>query len=286
MGSPCAWYSMSSTTHGTEDRSYLQRLQNLKYAYPALASLDKIENTTDEDRKLVQKLHLERYGRLPGRCALLTFNERAVEHREFLTPNELDDHLQNAPSDGLDEHHRLWILEDLEPAWVNVVGARLGVDPLVFAEQMRTWNFTDSKTIPACKLPSMIDPAKSFTLKYYEIRSLSDGESIDWLRNQMTFAVNTRRYERWRDVDTKSFTNNWRQAFVRRCVSFWTNERASTKGWDGERVQMRSSCFIPLLIPVQRSYSLTQPSTPSNGATPTLRRPTTSARRRARRNLN
>lgn len=80
----------------------------------------------------------------------------------------------------------------------------------------------------------MVRPAEAFTMRYYEFRQLTQRHSIKTMMNQMTFAVNRRRYERWRDVDTESFETKWRHAFVRRCASFWSNQRDGDVGWDGK----------------------------------------------------
>ena len=48
----------------------------------------------------------------------------------------------------------MFILEDMEPDYVDALGHHLGVDPLVFSEHMNTWNFTDSWSIPHRGLPS------------------------------------------------------------------------------------------------------------------------------------
>jgi hypothetical protein len=115
------------------------------------------------------------------------------------------------------------------------------VDPLVFSEQMNTWNFTDSWSIPHRGLPSMSIPGQSFTLRYYELRTLLDPKSVDVLSLQTPLAVNRRRYERWRDIDIPSLGKpDRRHAFVRRCASFWTSQNSLPDGtpdglgWDGE----------------------------------------------------
>ena len=226
---------MSTATPIEQQYSYIQRLKGLQRAYPALRCfLEKIANSRDEGRKLVEDAYMEHFGRLPGRCTLLAFNETNVDSQEFKTSKDLDDYFAGFPprSKNSKQSCRLWILEDLEPAWIDVLGRRLGVDPLVFSEQMNTWNFTDSNSIPTRLLPSMVHPEKSFTLRYYEFRQLKDPKSIDEMGNQMTFAVNRRRYERWRDVDTTSFENKWRHAFIRRCASFWTDQVGTEGGWD------------------------------------------------------
>lgn len=216
---------------------YLESLTGLQHAYPPLRSfLPQVQNRGDEGRRLVQDTFLKRFGRLPGRCTLLTFTERAVQSLDFLTPEHLDEYLDEFPTlnstGNVASHCRLWILEDLEPAWIDVLGRRLGVDPLVFSEQMNTWNFTNSESIAARIPPSMVQPSKSFTIRYYEFRQLTNPDSISALSNQTTFAANRRRYERWRDVDTESFRNRYRHGFIRRCASFWTNQTDGKDGWD------------------------------------------------------
>ncbi|PMD19704.1 hypothetical protein NA56DRAFT_647009 [Hyaloscypha hepaticicola] len=100
---------------------------------------------------------------------------------------------------------------------------------------MNTWNFTDSNSIPHRGLPSVCTPEQSFTLRYYEIRTLDDPKSINDLTIQMTFAVNRRWYEMWRDIDLPlSVIKDKRHAFIRRCASFWTSQDPDQKdqGWD------------------------------------------------------
>src|SRR5207247_2389831 len=160
----------------------------------------------------------------------------------FGSPQALSEYLESHPAKVSRESNRrrLFILEDMEPDYVDTLGAHLGVDPLVFSEQMNTWNFTDSRSIPHRGLPSVSQPNQSFTLRYHEIRTLDDPPSIDTLTVQMTFAVNRRKCERWRDIDLPSFgssTDN-RHAFIRRCASFWTsqapvNSERTCQGWDG-----------------------------------------------------
>ena len=84
-------------------------------------------------------------------------------------------------------------------------------------------------------------PGQSFTLRYYELRTLLCAKSVNVLKLQTSFAVNRRRYERWRDIDVPSSgTPDRRHAFVRRCASFWTSQsspsdgEANDEGWDGK----------------------------------------------------
>ncbi|CAK3815481.1 hypothetical protein FKW77_001366 [Lecanosticta acicola] len=219
---------------------YLQRFEKLRHTYPALKSaLDKLRNSGDPGRVLVSQRYSNDgvYQGTPGRCAVLTFGTSRVDREgTFESADALDAYLKSNPADhGKTSRRRLFILEDTEPKFVDRLGERLGVDPLVFSSQMNTWNFTDSKSVPHRALPSLQTPAKSFTLRYYELRTLDDEDNISITKNQMTHAVNRRIIERWRDVDTKSIPVDKRHAFVRRCASFWcsTDDLGNqSSGWD------------------------------------------------------
>jgi hypothetical protein len=65
-----------------------------------------------------------------------------VEERHFASPQEFSSYLNSSEHKDGPEQHRLWILEDLDPEWVEVLGGSLGLDPLVLAEQTNTFNFT------------------------------------------------------------------------------------------------------------------------------------------------
>lgn len=114
----------------------------------------------------------------------------------------------------------------------------LRVNPVIFSEQMNTWNSTDSQSDPFRSLASLRSPKTLFTLRYYEIRTLDDEDSVRTDKNQMTHAINRRKIERWRDVDLPSVEPDKRHALVRRCMSFWTAEENEDieegSSWDGE----------------------------------------------------
>jgi hypothetical protein len=228
-----------------EYQPYLKRLKSLENAFPFLKSfLGKLANA-DKGRELVIDHFLTKHEppRSPGRCICLQFEENNTVSRTkdyekgFEGSGDLRKYLQKNPADASRKasKRRLFILEDLEVDYIDALGHGLGVDPSVFSEQMNTWNFTDSKSIPCRTLPSVLSPEQSFTLRYYEMRTIADPRSVDVLKLQMTFAVNRRKYERWRDIDLPSSgTKDNRHAFIRRCASFWTSqEKATDVGWDG-----------------------------------------------------
>ncbi|KAF2259422.1 hypothetical protein CC78DRAFT_621077 [Lojkania enalia] len=249
----------SESSHGSEavgnaasqaefvGQPYFRRLRSLEHAFPTLKGfLVKIKNA-DEGRKLVQNYYRIQHERSPGRCYGLQFEDDQASLIEgfpngFGSPQALREYLEAHPAKESHEQkqRRLFILEDLEPDYVDALGDHLGVDPLVFSEQMNTWNFTDSRSIPHRGLPSISLPNQSFTLRYYEIRTLDDPSSVNQKKFQMTFAINRRRYERWRDIDLPSFSNSVdkRHAFIRRCASFWTSQEeidCAPKGNAGKR---------------------------------------------------
>lgn len=232
-----------------EDMPYLKRLKQLESAFPALKSfVEKIGNE-DQGRLLVK----EHYRGIPGRCYCLQFEEDKVTVIEeypqgFTSPEHLAKYFAQHPaqSSRQQKRRRLFILEDLDPKYVDVLGEHLGVDPLVFSEQMNTWNFTDSNSIPHRGLPSMCTPEQSFTLRYYETRTLINDDSLKDLTLQMTCAVNRRRYEGWRDIDLpQAGTKDKKHALIRRCASFWTSQdlEQEDKGWDGKCPYVSTQCL-------------------------------------------
>ncbi|CAN9258196.1 unnamed protein product [Alternaria alternata] len=177
-----------------KDKPYLQCLETLEDAFPALKSfLEKLANEEEPGRKAVNSHYQTKHGRVPGRCCCLEFkddNVSVVEEGVFESPSALRAYLKkkSATQSRIEKHRRLFILEDMEPDYVDALGHHLGVDPLVFSEQMNTWNFTDSWSIPHRGLPSMSIPEQSFTLRYYELRTLLEPKSVDVLSLQ-TIAV-------------------------------------------------------------------------------------------------
>lgn len=233
-------------------KPYFTALHELQRSFPALKSfLRKLANDQDEGRRAVKDHYEQHHHRSPGRCFCLVFTEESVTlldgyENGFSSAKELEEYLLKFPAKQSREDlqtRRLFILEDMEPDYIEVLGHHLGIDPLVFSEQMNTWNYTDSWSVQNRALPSMLNPEQSWTLRYYELRTLKNPRSIDALTLQLTFAVNRRRYERWRDVDVPSAGKpDRRHGFVRRAASFWTSQTTSTgsnsvqgaEGWDGK----------------------------------------------------
>ncbi len=223
-----------------DGKPYLQCLQSLENSFPALKSfLRVIGDKNDRERHIVESWYRQNHKRGPGRCYCLKFEDASVSSVEeggFKDADGLREYLKKNPAaeSRASRQRRLFILEDMDADYVDALGDHLGVDPLTFSEQANTWNFTDSYSIPHRGLPSLSVPEQAFTLRYYELRTLYDPKSVDTVSLQMTWAINRRRYERWRDIDVPSAGNpDRRHAFVRRCASFWSSQDP-TEDWDRE----------------------------------------------------
>jgi hypothetical protein len=136
-------------TNGSDaPESYLKGLLELSIGYPAINGF--LKRTGDsEPHRVVREEYKKRYRSIPGRCVLLTFHETRVEHQFFATPAELAAFLDEHISERGTRPCRLWVLEDLELPWVDVLGGRLCMDPLVFSEQTNTFNFTGTEHPPS-----------------------------------------------------------------------------------------------------------------------------------------
>lgn len=226
----------SSTGLDLDNLPYLQRAQRLQKAYPALRPLwQKLTNDADEGRRLIAARHAECHAS-PARCAVLIFYDDRVEHDATLyTTDELAAYLLEHPTG---QSRRLFIMEDTEPQMVDILGQKLGVNPLIFSEQMNTWNFTDCNSVSHRSLPSMAAPESLFTLRYYEVRTLDDADTCPHKnkrhhRARMTHAINRRKIEEWRDLELKSIEPDSKHFFIRRCASFWTSSpHRPAHDWD------------------------------------------------------
>ncbi|KAI9685016.1 MAG: hypothetical protein M1822_005408 [Bathelium mastoideum] len=148
MTGKCEWVPQvpQTSSPASEDSTWLNGLSELSTGYPAIKGL--LERTKNsEARQIVREKIKERHDRAPGRCVLLNFHETHVEDQHFNSPADLANYLDQHPPQTHLGLHRLWILEDLELEWVEVLGGRLGVDPLVFSEQTNTFNFTGADAL-------------------------------------------------------------------------------------------------------------------------------------------
>jgi hypothetical protein len=127
--------------------SWLQDLAALSQAYPALAQFQKNLQGYQLPRDTIREHYLARHGRPPGRCSVLIFHANYVEQCRLDSPAELGRIDLSASQDPSEPHFRLWIMEDMEREWLDALGERLDVDPLVLAEQMNMFHFLGNYTL-------------------------------------------------------------------------------------------------------------------------------------------
>ena len=136
----------SPTPNGNVDRKfkdqpYSNASKRLKYAFPPLQSFLKKVSNVDKGRELVQNHYREQHhGCVPGRCSCLHFEADKVAILEgysdgFDSPADLSTYLTKHPAKAncQQKNRHLFILEDLKPSYIDVLGQHLGVDPLVFS---------------------------------------------------------------------------------------------------------------------------------------------------------
>ena len=206
-----------------ERLSYLDLVRDLSDRYPILQYLN----------YFVPRPHPYRV-----RVAVLEFHPEAVKRTPFQGPNayeELQEFLSSSSHDTL--HHRLYLVEDLDPAFIELLGAYLNVDGMVFASQIRDAHYSGGAGnghVP--KLPSFHNPNQSFTLRYYEsqyfkIRSLSKYGSglvtTGNVRRQIMFGVGSYSVGSDEDDELKGHVGQ-----VRRNTSFWSRKE-SNGFWNG-----------------------------------------------------
>lgn len=220
---------------------YLSRVDKIKFSYPALGVLvSRLLNKDEEARHLVDRKVLEEHGNPPGRCCALEFRPHATNSE--VSKHYLNDKLslrkyleKHCPVDSapVDDSckHRLFILEDLTPEYVDLLGNHLHVDPLVFASQINTWRFLNTGTVAQRTLPSLNNPQKSLSVRYPELRTFRDTLN-DW---RWTFAVNRRKIDPWFPLQGGRVKTPDKVALVRRNMSFWVDNPglAAADGWNG-----------------------------------------------------
>lgn len=145
-------------------------------------------------------------------------------------------------SSSSDCRHRVYLLEDLDASFIELLGANLNVDGTVFASQIRDTHFSGGWAHGhQPKLPSFQDPQKSFTLRYYEARYFDDPGMPDFSASVRTTGNLSRlvllgRGQRSKFEGSMKFIRERNYAghvgLIRRNTSFWS--QFETDGsWNG-----------------------------------------------------
>lgn len=210
----------------TQD-SYLDHASNLRPRFPCLDQFFE-----DWERFAPQKLPPTSAPRRlisPGRVGVLEFVPgKQPEFVDLSNPEKLREYLDGVHP-GAACQNRLFLLEDLDETNLEILGAALLIDPVVLADHLFTYHFSQNHTVPHRTLPSLTHPARSFTLRYYELRETDDRQAeSQTLNRRRTFARVSREIDRWQDLPSR-----WKGQgdtyvdLVRHNVSFWCDESES-----------------------------------------------------------
>jgi hypothetical protein len=156
---------------------------------------------------------------------------RTWSRQTFKDAAEIKTHFKERSDRNLDQsaglHQRIYILEGLDPNYVEVYGSYFFMDPRFFVKQARNslWNLRHAESHPhdtPC-LTSLIDPERYFHVKYREVRQFGP-QLTNW---RTTCAVTGRH------VAAIGFDGRLDNiGAVARKFSFWSKE-GKNGSWDG-----------------------------------------------------
>lgn len=208
----------------SSDAPYLQLVNDLTYRYPVLNYLN----------YFIQKRASISAPLYPVRAAVLEFTESQVTRIDFDGLDGVDafSKLSRYLTANQQCKTRMFLIEDLDPAFIELLGSHLNVDGTVFAHQIRDAHYSGGPwNGHAPKLPSENDPTKSFTLRYYETRYFDDPDmpnfssAVQTLGNvsrQIAFGIST-----WNQYKSQA----GHVGHVRHNTSFWSQHNKDG-GWD------------------------------------------------------
>lgn len=197
-------------------------LANPPYRDDICALLNKFPNLRYPDDKRYEDYPFQQPLHGQSQVACLTFRESSlVSHQTISSPDVLETLLSQAPPAGT---RRLFLLEELQPDFVTILGHKLRIPPSVFSRHRRKalWEYDhDAGNTPP--LPSLNDPSTHFCFHYWELVYFRDQIKDFYLRcadNERHIAV-ARFDGRFDNV-----------GIVQRKASFWSRPTAGD-GWDG-----------------------------------------------------
>lgn len=204
-----------------EKSTYLGLVQSLAHRFPNLVHL-----TSFVERQLRQPVY-------PVHAAVLEFRDDEVRKINFDDKDgesgyeKLQAYLSSSSSDC---QHRLYLLEDLDASFIELLGAYLNIDGTVFASQIRDTHFSGEwEHGHQPKLPSFHDPNKSFTLRYYEARYFGDYHMHE-LSSSVRTVGNIPRHVTFGKGKSRYYTGQ--VGLIRRNTSFWSRVE-SDGSWNG-----------------------------------------------------
>ena len=140
---------------------YIGYVGSLRHRYPNLRRFCDIQSTSNVKNR-----------EETGRVAVIEIRENGISQKKFDCPDDLDQYFQDPSPRSEPCKHRLYVLEGSAPAYIQVLGRRLRMDPFVFSEQLIRGG---TRKEQAATLPSQSALERSFSLQYAESRTFPDG---------------------------------------------------------------------------------------------------------------
>lgn len=151
--------------------------------------------------------------------------DRTISREDFDSGASLLDHFQHR-SPVAAGHHRIYLVEGLNPEFVGILGTEFKMDPSVFARHERTllWNAWHHGVNDGWVLPSVQSPKESYLIKYFELRFFDAP-----LPYSSVVCAKTGRH-----IGLTRFGNDFEPVgIMRRKLSFWSRVEEDNGGWDG-----------------------------------------------------
>ena len=165
-----------------------------------------------------------------GKVAILKFEDKQVPKRtDIIVPADLHNFLQttsNATNSAT--ARRLYLVEAWDPEMIGILGEHFQINPTLLVRQYRAgmWEKTHQSGNTPCPA-STFDPKQSFSITYYEPRSLfphdTELQGRSW-----------RAAENFRHISLSRILGEFDGVgIVHRKASYWSR-RTGSGGWDGK----------------------------------------------------
>jgi hypothetical protein len=200
-----------------ENGPYKNLIKGMSNLDPMLTKMDKTGSVAPAKAK--------------ARVAVLDIRQEGIVERQiFDQADALRDYIQSneLPSTMKIPQRRVFIVEGLAPGFVSVLGSYFLMDPRFFVRHQRTLHGYLDPNEPADMppLPSLENPKETFSIKYYELRSIQ--ANVASLPFYHIGCADSGRRVTFQRIGAKFKPI----CVVRRKCSFWRRSD-SRGGWDG-----------------------------------------------------